>query len=253
MTPTITPQPTGITEYVGDSNTLTTTGTQHRRRHDLLSVVQQSDRLRIQRHVHGLGFGRADRDLYAAHDGRQYVLLLLRGDEYQERQRGDRQHDIVSVVVQANPVTPTIDPQPTGLTEYVGDSNTLTTAGHTTDGGAISYQWYSNPNDEPHNGTSLGSALGAQTAAKTPPTTAANTYYYYCTVKNTLNGKAATANTNIVTVVVQADPVQPTINPQPTGHNRIRRRLRHVNDDRAQHRRRRDLLSVVQQPQRHDL
>ena len=122
--------------------------------------------------------------------------------------------NIVTVVVQANPVQPTIDPQPTGLTEYVGDSNTLTTAGHSTDGGAISYQWFSNPDGTTCNGTSLGTGSGAQTATYTPPAAAPGTYFFYCAVTNTLNSKPATVNSDIVTVVVIPNPA-PIITGEP--------------------------------------
>ena len=64
--------------------------------------------------------------------------------------------------ITVNPQAPTISPQPANITEYIGDSNSLTTGGTVSDSGTISYQWYSNPNGTTYSGTSLGTARGAR-------------------------------------------------------------------------------------------
>ncbi|MEG2421926.1 MAG: hypothetical protein RSB55_10245, partial [Oscillospiraceae bacterium] len=66
-----------------------------------------------------------------------------------------------------------------------------------TDGGTISYAWYSNTTDSTIGGTDLNVA----TATYTPPTATAGTTYYYCVVTNT-NSAATTTQTATTTSAV---------------------------------------------------
>jgi len=72
------------------------------------------------------------------------------------------------------------------------------------DGGAITYQWFSNTRQEPRNGTRISGQTGKTFR---PTTTAAGTYYYYAVITNTnphviSKTKTATANTRAVKIVI---------------------------------------------------
>lgn len=60
-----------------------------------------------------------------------------------------------------------------------------------TDGGSISYEWYSNT----VNSTNGAISLGVTTATYTPSTTTVGTTYYYCVVTNNVANEATTAQT----------------------------------------------------------
>ncbi|EPD85974.1 hypothetical protein HMPREF1207_02929 [Paenibacillus sp. HGH0039] len=130
---------------------------------------------------------------------------------------------IAAVAVNAltNAATPGIDTQPTGATVNEGDSSpALSVAASVSDGGVLSYQWYSNTANSTSGGTAIG---GATSAAYAAPTTPAGTTYYYVVVTNTNNGvsgtKTATATSSIAAVAVNAltNAATPGIDTQPTG------------------------------------
>ena len=86
---------------------------------------------------------------------------------------------------------PVINIQPEGAGYSVGDTPAaLTVSASVSDGGVLSYQWYSNGTDSNSGGTSLG---GAQTDSYTPDTSVPGTVYYYVVITNTNTG--ATGNT----------------------------------------------------------
>lgn len=76
-----------------------------------------------------------------------------------------------------------------------------------TDGGTITYEWYSNTSAS----TTGGTALSVTTAKYDPSVATAGTYYYYCIVTNTNNAatgtKTATATSNVSTVTVSANEI----------------------------------------------
>jgi hypothetical protein len=83
---------------------------------------------------------------------------------------------------------------------YPLGSNVMITASATvSDGGSLTYQWYSNTANN-KNGTPLEGQTGLVYA---PPTNAANTTYYYCVVTNMRNGKTAGASSNTVEITVE--------------------------------------------------
>ncbi len=127
----------------------------------------------------------------------------------------------VNVNALTNAATPSIDTQPTGATVNEGDSSpNLSVAASVSDGGTLSYQWYSNTASNTNGGNAIAGATSATYAA---PTTSTGTTYYYAVVTNTNNSvsgnKTATETSNIAAVNVNAltNAATPSIDTQPTG------------------------------------
>ena len=104
-----------------------------------------------------------------------------------------------------NAATPVITNSLASPSTNVGTAVTALNATATvSDGGTISYAWYSNTTAS----TTGGSTLGVTTPTYAPPVGTAGTYYYYCVVTNTNNAasgtKIVTATSNISTVTVNA-------------------------------------------------
>ncbi len=116
-------------------------------------------------------------------------------------------------VVTVLPLLPTITLQPTSSTIYCGTSYSL--AIKALGSGLLSYQWYSNTDNNNSTGTAISGAISAK---YTVPTTSAGTIYYYCVVTNTVKKAtgtvSGTATSNVCSVVV-AD--GPAISTQPEG------------------------------------
>jgi uncharacterized protein YjdB len=116
--------------------------------------------------------------------------------------------------------TPTIGSQSSNQTASVGDDITLAVSASVSDGGILSYQWYSSDGTVAANGI-ISTATGNTTSDGFKPSTAAvGTYYYYCLVTNTSDGATgedtASAATSVITVTVSAlvDAQTPTIGSQ---------------------------------------
>ncbi|MFX3650655.1 MAG: S-layer homology domain-containing protein [Paenibacillus sp.] len=116
---------------------------------------------------------------------------------------------------------PTINTQPAGATVNEGaNSPTLSVSATVSDGGTLSYQWYSNATNSTTDGTLIN---GATSSTYDAPITNAGTTYYYAIVTNTNNGvngtQTATTTSNAAQVTVNAlvHAVAPTINTQPAG------------------------------------
>lgn len=101
--------------------------------------------------------------------------------------------------------TPTIIIQPTDVTVGVGGTVTLSVTATVTKGN-LSYQWYNNTTNLNSGGILINGATGSSFS---PPTTKAETYYYYCKVTNTDNtatgNKTTTINSNSVVVNVKTN------------------------------------------------
>ncbi|MBJ6362495.1 S-layer homology domain-containing protein [Paenibacillus sp. GCM10012307] len=129
--------------------------------------------------------------------------------------------EVVKVTVNAlvDAETPTIDTQPTDATVNVGDNASLSVSASVSDGGTVSYQWYSNTTSSTSGGTLIN---GATSATYNEPTTVAGTSYYYVIVTNTNNGATgsttATATSEVAKVTVNAlvDAATPNITGQPS-------------------------------------
>ena len=110
----------------------------------------------------------------------------------------------IQAIVANDAQTPVISVDPTGDT-YIRNipATALTVQASVSDGGALSYQWYSNNTNSNSGGTLVS---GAQGASYLPPTNTAGTVYYYVIVTNTNNSvngnKTATAASNVAAIVV---------------------------------------------------
>jgi len=120
-----------------------------------------------------------------------------------------------------NAETPAIGTQPAGKTVNQGATNpTLSVGASVSDGGTLSYQWYSNTTNSPSGGTPISGATNATYAA---PTSTVGTMYYYVVVTNTNSGvsgnQTATTTSNVVGVTVNAlvNAETPAIGTQPMG------------------------------------
>ncbi|MFF2481308.1 S-layer homology domain-containing protein [Paenibacillus sp. NPDC058071] len=106
-----------------------------------------------------------------------------------------------------NAATPSIGTQPADQTVNVGGSAPLSVTASVSDGGTVSYQWYSNTIHSNSGGTLIN---GATTATYNVPTTMAGTTYYYVVVTNTntsVNGaKTATVVSSAAKVAVNVTP-----------------------------------------------
>lgn len=106
-----------------------------------------------------------------------------------------------------NAATPTITKQPEGKTESFAAGGTqdithvLMVEASVSDGGTLTYQWYSNTSNSNEGGTEIKGAIEAVYTATVP---AGETRYFYCVVKNTneaaTGNKTATDTSNAVAV-----------------------------------------------------
>ncbi|MGG4146051.1 S-layer homology domain-containing protein [Paenibacillus algorifonticola] len=110
----------------------------------------------------------------------------------------------VTVNALVNAEAPSISGQPADQTANVGDTSpTLSVTASVSDGGALSYQWYSNTTNSNSGGTLIDDATDAEYEA---PTASASTTYYYVVVTNTNNSvngtKTAIATSGVAKVTV---------------------------------------------------
>lgn len=109
---------------------------------------------------------------------------------------------------------PLITAQPKSASYTVNDTAAdLTVTASVTDGGTLSYQWYSNTTNSTTEGTEIPGATGM---SYKPSTAQAGTVYYYCIVTNTNNSvtgaKTATATSAIAAITVtESAPAEYTI------------------------------------------
>jgi hypothetical protein len=128
---------------------------------------------------------------------------------------------VVTVNNLVNAATPAITTHPQGATYTVGASATaLSVTASVSDGGTLSYQWYSNTSNSNSGGTLIA---GAATASYSPPTAVAGTVYYYVTVTNTnpaaTGAQTASVASNVAAVTVNnlVNAATPAITTQPQG------------------------------------
>ena len=117
----------------------------------------------------------------------------------------------VTAATVVNAQTPTISGQPQGAVyTQNATASAMSVVASVTDGGTLSYQWYSNT----VNSTAGGTAVGGNSASYTPVTAAAGTLYCYVVVTNTNNAvngtKTATATSSIATISVNTSTVPVT-------------------------------------------
>ena len=144
-----------------------------------------------------------------------YIFYAINTNNAVNGEKTASNSTMVAVTVLDEPVvnaaTPVITTHPQPVTVTVGGSATLSVTASIADGGTLSYQWYSNTED--NNIWSEGTQIeGANSSAYSPPTTTAGTMYYYVVVGNSNEGVnglkfvMVTSNTALVTVTAATDP-----------------------------------------------
>jgi len=136
------------------------------------------------------------------------------------------------IAVKEGAQVPQIEEQPVSASYLQGDQNAhLKVKAKVTDGGRLTYQWYSNTVRSHVGGTPISGADGANYK---PSTEAVGTVYYYCVVTNTndkaAGEKTASAASDVATVTVlsaaAAHDADITIIGQPdTAYDSVRARL----------------------------
>ncbi|MCD1259884.1 S-layer homology domain-containing protein [Paenibacillus athensensis] len=108
----------------------------------------------------------------------------------------------LTITITGNAAMPSIDTQPADRTVQQGDSSpTLVVAATASDGGALSYQWYSKELAGNSGGTPISGATGASYAA---PTNVVGTTYYYAIVTNGSGSDVQSVATSAAKVTVNA-------------------------------------------------
>jgi len=130
---------------------------------------------------------------------------------------------ILTVNAKANNAQiPSITSQPTSAMVTVNASYSLSVAASVTDGGSLSYRWYSNTSASNSGGTAI---TGATSNVYNPPTSIVGIYYYFVEVTNTIHNNGGGGNKTasirsdavILTVNTKVNAQTPTITSQPTG------------------------------------
>ncbi len=118
---------------------------------------------------------------------------------------------LITVNALVNAQTPSITTQPQGDTVNVGEAVSLSVTAGVTDGGNLTYQWYSNTSDSNSGGLEI---TDANSSTYSPDTGTEGTTYYYVIVTNTNNDvsgvKTATTTSVAVAVIVIAAPLPTT-------------------------------------------
>lgn len=114
-----------------------------------------------------------------------------------------------SYTIKVDAATPVISTQPVSASYVQGAAaNQLNVTATVSDGGTLSYQWYSNTINSNEGGAAID---GATDASYTPPTDTVGTAYYYCVVTNTndavTGAKTAQAVSEAAVITVNAKPV----------------------------------------------
>jgi uncharacterized repeat protein (TIGR02543 family) len=123
-----------------------------------------------------------------------------------------------------NAQTPVISVQPESNAYLMGDTVILSVTAGVTDGGTLSYRWFSNTSN-----SASGGSLVSTAATCTVPTVSAGIVYYYVVVINTNNAvsgtKTSTATSDVATVNIGlvTNAMAPNISVQPSsgGHDQF--------------------------------
>ena len=103
---------------------------------------------------------------------------------------------------------PDITTQPVGAGYDAGDTPAaLTVAAVSTDGGAISYQWYKSAQEDLSDAAAI---TGAEGTSCLPDVSAAGTFYYFCRVTNTTDSGSAWLDSDIAAITVAEGTAEPT-------------------------------------------
>ncbi|MDR1870075.1 MAG: SUMF1/EgtB/PvdO family nonheme iron enzyme [Treponema sp.] len=103
----------------------------------------------------------------------------------------------------APPQAPSINIEASPIGPYVkGDGVTMTAKASVSDGGDLSYQWYSNTKNSNSGGKAVSGGTGESYSPSTNIEDLYDTTYYYVQVTNTLNGKTTAASSRTVDITV---------------------------------------------------
>jgi hypothetical protein len=143
-------------------------------------------------------------------DGVVVVYNIAHGNYQNANDYGEVELDGGGHVFTINAQTPSITAQPASVT-YDGsqEAPVLSITAAVTDGGTLTYQWYSNTANSAANGTAIS---GATSAAYTPPVDTEGSTFYYAVITNTNNSvngeKVRTITSSIAKVEVVASGVE---------------------------------------------
>lgn len=143
---------------------------------------------------------------------RETLGILWDGGSQEEEAAEDKTQTVQeeAPVLDDNVEVPSITAGPGDPVTYAmnAEAEPITVEASVSDGGTLTYQWYSNNVDSNGGGTAL---KGETNASFTPPTTELGTTYYYVVVTNTLDNaiQMATSATKAVTVEEKAQEEQP--------------------------------------------
>ena len=217
--PVITTQPVGDTVFTNDVITLT-----------VVAEVQTGGMLSYQwysnttdSNIGGTLISGADRANYTPPTGTEgtifyYVVVTNTIDNETDSITSATAR--VTVTARTNAQTPRIISHPKSDAVTINERKTLSVTAEVTDGGTLSYQWFSNDRDNTTGGTQIS---GATSNTFDPPTNAIGTIYYYVVVTNTNNNaNGVTTATTVsaaagVTVNDLVNAATPEIITQPVG------------------------------------
>ncbi|MBR4941855.1 MAG: hypothetical protein IKZ19_07655, partial [Clostridia bacterium] len=115
---------------------------------------------------------------------------------------------LVTVRNSGDAEAPEIYSQPTDFTCMIGDEAQISVGATVSDGGEISYQWYSSANE---NGSDAVAINGANTAYFRPATDAETSMYVYCILTNTNDTVTGNTTTQTMSEVVLFEVRKPDI------------------------------------------
>jgi len=130
-------------------------------------------------------------------------------------------NELPAEILPVNAQTPSIASQPTDATVTVNAPHSLSVEAIVTDGGSLSYKWYSNSSASNIGGTVIA---WATSDIYNPPTSTVGVFYYFVEVTNTVSNnvyggnRTASIRSNAITLTVDTEinAQTPTITSQPT-------------------------------------
>ena len=114
----------------------------------------------------------------------------------------------LTINLQVNAQNPSITSQPVSATVAFNASHTLSVLASVTDGGTLSYSWFSNTSSSNIGGTPITS--NNTTASYSPSTNTSGTFFYFVEVTNTITNNGDGGNK---TATIRSDAVTLTVSP----------------------------------------
>ena len=130
-----------------------------------------------------------------------YVIVTNTNITVSGNKIASRTSNVAVVTVLAHAAEPVITSQPQSGNYAAGEAVTLLVNAVVSDGGTLSYQWYSNSSNSSSGGTLIS---GADSNSYDIPTGSTGTFYYYVIVSNTnnnVNGNTVTSRASRAAVI----------------------------------------------------